>query len=291
MGVRSKIPWWAKLGFKLALSKLPLPYVFWRRLGLFRHGNMDDPARAIRAFEKYYREALTHGSVPSDFSSLELGPGDSILAGVVARAYGASAVWLVDAGYFADTSVQACQATSRQLLSQGRVLPSIEQANDLTEILSQLNINYLTRGTRSLSEVPDASIDFFWSQVVLEHVPRDEFPEFLRQLRRVAKLGAVGVHSIDFRDHLSDRLNNLRFSREQWEGAFFRNGGFYTNRLRPREMLSMFTEAGFAVEVLAETRWPKMPIQRHQLAREFQTLLDEDFMVAEIEIVVRPIVG
>lgn len=288
MGLMAKMPWWSKLGLKLLLSRLPLPYGFWRGLGLFRHGYMDDPQRAIRTYEKYHAQAQPQGGFPPGFRVLELGPGDSVLSGLVARAYGAGKVWLVDAGNFADTGVNACQRTVGALRERGLGLPSIEGVASLPDVLRALNIDYLTRGTKSLAQIPDASIDFFWSQVVLEHVPRDEFAELLQQLRRVVKPGGVGVHSIDFRDHLGGGLNNLRFSRERWESSFFRGGGFYTNRLRPREMLAMFSEAGFAVELLAETRWPEMPIRQQDLAPEFRALPEEDFMVAEIEVLLRP---
>lgn len=289
MGVMSKVPWWLKLGLKLLLSKLPLPYSFWQTLGVFRHGYTDDPDRAIRTFEKYFYHALNYAKLENDFVSLELGPGDSILTGIVARAYGASCAWLVDAGSFANTSVNSCQIVAKDLSSRGKSIPTIESAVDVEEILHLLNINYLTNGTQSLVEIPDASVDFFWSQVVLEHVPRDEFLELLKHLRRVAKPSSIGIHSIDFRDHLSGNLNNLRFSKALWEGRFFRNAGFYTNRLRPREMLAMFSEAGFTAELLAETRWSEMPIKRHELASEFQVLSDEDIMVAEMEVLLRPI--
>lgn len=288
MGVISRLPWWAKLGGKLMLARLPVPYGFWRRAGLFRHGDMNVPARALNAFDTYYRRATAHAQLVSGFRSLELGPGDSVLSGLVARAYGASHVWLVDAGYYADTDVSACKKTVEMLRAQGRAVPDIEGAISLPEVLQRAGIEYLTQGTSSLATIPDASVDFFWSQVVLEHVPRAEFPLFLQELRRIVSLGAIGVHSIDFRDHLGGGLNNLRFSHATWEGRTFRGSGFYTNRIRPREMLALFAEAGFDVELVGETRWPEMPIRRDRLAREFHALPDEDFMVAEVEIVVRP---
>lgn len=288
MGMISRLPWWAKLGAKLMLARLPVPYRIWRRAGLFRHGDMNIPARAVEAFDNYYRRAIAHEQLVPGFRALELGPGDSVLSGLVARAYGASHVWLVDAGAYADTDVFACKETVNILRALGKAAPDIDGAASLTEILQRAGVEYLTQGTASLASIPDASIDFFWSQVVLEHVLRADFAQLLRELRRTASPNAIGVHSIDFRDHLGGGLNNLRFTRAVWEGNAFQESGFYTNRIRPSEMVAMFAEAGFDVTTVGETRWPNMPIRRERLAPEFHALPDDDFMVAELEIILRP---
>jgi SAM-dependent methyltransferase len=282
------IPWWLKLSAKLVLARLPVSYGFWRSIGLFRHGEMNDPARAIRTFCSYYERAQKYAALPAGFESLELGPGDSILAGLAARAYGAKRAWLVDAGSFATTDIHVCKQVVELLRQNGANPANIDDARNLTEALEKSNVRYLTEGTKSLAHIPDASIDFFWSQVVLEHVPKEEFPRMLQELRRILKADGIGVHSIDFRDHLGGGLNNLRFSSRIWESHYFRNSGFYTNRIRPRDMLMMFSDAGFVVEVIKETRWPQLPLARNKMAREFYALPDDDFMVAEIEIIIRP---
>lgn len=289
MALAAGVPWWVKLWAKLLLARLPIPYGFWRRLGLFRHGDMNVPERAIAAFESCFRMARSHGDLPPGFSSLELGPGDSVLSGLVARAHGAGSVWLVDAGQYADTDPDACRQTVALLRAQGMSPPDLEKAGTLAEVLRLSGVHYLTSGTASLQTLPPASIDYFWSQVVLEHVPRTEFPEFVAALRRAVKDTAIGVHCIDFRDHLGGGLNNLRYAHARWEAPLFRSSGFYTNRLRPREMLALFVAGGFSVEVIRETRWPEMPIRREQLAPEFQAFEDEDFMVAELELILRPV--
>ncbi len=288
MDMISQLPWWAKLYSKLVLARLPVPYSLWRKLKLFRHGEMNDPARAIRTFEAYYRRAREHGEISPGFTVLELGPGDSILSGLVARSMGASRAWLVDAGAFADTNVASCHRTVTMLRQAGHADLGLDDATGVDEILKRANVTYLTGGTASLDEIPDASIDFFWSQVVLEHVPHEEFPEFLRQLRRIVKPQGIGVHSVDFRDHLSNALNNLRFSHETWEGRVFRNSGFYTNRIRPGAMLAMFKEAGFDVEVVAETNWPEIPTPRAAMAMPFRELPDAELCLAEYEVLLRP---
>jgi len=284
----SKLPWWAKLYVKLMLARLPVPYSLWRKLKLFRHGEMNDPARAIRTFENYYRRARENADIAPGFTVLELGPGDSILSGLVARSMGASRAWLVDAGAFADTDVDACHRTLALLRQAGHADLGLGDATSVDDMLRLANVTYLTHGTASLSDIPDASIDFFWSQVVLEHVPHDEFPEFMRQLRRIVKPQGIGVHSVDFRDHLSNALNNLRFSRETWESKAFRNSGFYTNRIRPATMLALFKAEGFDAEVVAEIYWPEIPTPRTAMAAPFGELPDGELRLAEFEVLLRP---
>ncbi len=285
----SKIPWWAKLYAKLVLARIPVPYSLWRKLKLFRHGDMNDPVRAIRTFENYYRCACKHVDFLPGFTVLELGPGDSILSGLVARSMGASHAWLVDAGSFADIDVKACHKTLSLLGQAGYKDFDLGDATRLEEILQRANVTYLTRGTASLADIPDASVDFFWSQVVLEHVFLDEFPELLRQLRRIIKPRGIGLHSVDFRDHLSNALNNLRFSHDTWESRAFRNSGFYTNRIRPNAMLALFRESGFDVEVEAKTFWAEIPTPRSAMAAPFRNLPDEELRLAEFELLLRPV--
>jgi len=288
MGLMSQLPWWVKMGAKLGLARLPVPYGFWKRIGIFRHGEMMVPERAISAFESHFDCAKQHGDLPSGFQSLELGPGDSVLSGFVARAFGAKKAWLVDAGPFAETGIEGCRELLDLLAARGRPLPGIS-ATTLPAAMAQAGVVYLTDGARSMAAIPDASVDFAWSQVVLEHIHREDFPALMRELRRVVTPGSIGVHSIDFRDHLGGGLNNLRFADDLWETDGFRNSGFYTNRIRPREMIGLMEAAGFAVDVIDQQRWPALPLPREKMAPQFREFTDEDFMVCEMRIVMRPV--
>jgi hypothetical protein len=245
------------------------------------------PERAIAAFRSHFADAEKHGRVSNGFQSLELGPGDSVLSGFVARAYGAERAWLVDSGTFAESDVASCRKTLELLASQGRLSPPTA-GSTLQEVMAQADVVYLTDGTRSIGMIPDRSIHFFWSQVVLEHVYRADFPLLMRELRRVAAPDAIGVHSIDFRDHLGGGLNNLRFPDKIWEAAAFRDSGFYTNRIRPREMIGLMESAGFSVEVISEQRWPKLPLARDKMASQFKRFADEDFMICDMRVVMKP---
>ena len=77
-------------------------------------------------------------------------------------------------------------------------------------------------------------------------------------------------HNINYKDHLGESLNNLRFSEQIWESDLFANSGFYTNRIPAVEMHQYFKNVGFNLIVEDYGRWDKLPINRKNLAREFK---------------------
>lgn len=155
-------------------------------------------------------------------------------------------------------------------------------------MLSSCGATYLTRGLASLRAVPTASIDFVFSNAVLEHVRKHELPDLLSELRRVLKRNGRCCHRVDLQDHLGGALNNLRFGDALWESRFMAESGFYTNRVRYREMLSLFEQAGFQVEVKRELRWNSLPTPRNKLHPRFRLLEQGDLLVYGFDAVLRP---
>lgn len=288
MELKQYLPWWFKMAAKIALSRFPLPYGFWRSLGLFRHGDMTHPHRALDAFRIRFESAAAIRPLATGFVCLELGPGDSLLSGLVARAFGASRVYMVDNGNYVVHDMELYRQMAALLREQGMPVPEAEQASGLQELIEACGITHLTEGVHSLRKIPDRSVDYAWSQVVLEHVPRAEFCQLLTELRRVKSSQALGSHSIDLRDHLGGALNNLRFTDSLWESALFRRSGFYTNRIRYSEMLSLIDNAGFDVRVVRASRWEALPTPRHVMTERFASMDDDELQVAEFEIVMWP---
>lgn len=147
----------------------------------------------------------------------------------------------------------------------------------------------LSRLPAGYGAIPDASVDFIWSQAVLEHIRRAEFPEFMAETRRVLKPEGVCSHRIDLKDHLGGSLHNLRFFEAVWESRFMSDSGFYTNRLRYGELLDIFRAAGFAVHVTDRREWNAPPIRRDKLAEPFRGLSEDDLSVSEFGVVLRPL--
>lgn len=290
--MKRHLPWWLKISLKLMLSKVPLPYSLWAKAGAFRHGDMNQPQRALDSLAIHAATAnlLDRQSAMPRFSQvginvLELGPGDSAFTAVIAKAMGANKVWLVDAGAFAVTDMHAYQALFAFLRKQGFSLAHIQNPESFSEVLGQSDATYLTNGVRSLTRLNDQSVDFCFSNAVLEHIPKRDMALLARELLRVLRPGGICVHRVDLQDHLGGQLNNLRFSEAIWESRLFRNAGFYTNRLRFSEIVALFEQAGFSCKVPRVVYWDQLPTPRFSMNALFSSFPDEDLRVKGFDLV------
>lgn len=282
------LPWWIKIPAKIVLSRLPLKYGLWRRFQLFRHGAMVDPVYALEVFEAHFR-AIGTDRLAEGFTALELGPGDSMLSAILVRAFGGEACYLVDSGNFAVRTPEIYRRAVQRYRDLGYDnLPPVEAIMSVDAMLDLTNGRYDVDGLNSLRAIADKSIDFVWSQAVLEHVRREDFPETLRQMRRIIRDHGVCSHRIDLKDHLSGGLNNLRFPPEIWEGDLFSRSGFYTNRFRRSELVGMFEDAGFDVDIVKTDRWDELPLPRASLHFDWAGLPDEELCISGLNVVLTP---
>jgi SAM-dependent methyltransferase len=289
-------PWWIRIAAKMVLARLPVPYRLWKRLRLFEHGDMNQPQRAFDILVEHARSArvLDTGSklprLPGngrDFNVLELGPGDSLFTAVIAQALGASRCWLVDAGPFAGKDMNGYVALFSFLRQSGFPLATVPDIKTIDDLLRVFNAEYLTDGVHSLSALPDASIDFCFSNAVLEHVPKGDFQQMAHELLRVLKPGGVCLHRVDLKDHLGGALNNLRFREATWEGSLFRNSGFYTNRIRFGQMVRLFEAAGFECTMPRILRWNALPTPLIKLDPSFRQLPEDDLLISGFDIMLK----
>jgi hypothetical protein len=167
------MPWRFEIGTKIILSRLLTSFTFWQNLGLFRHGSMDNASYAINVFDTHVKHAGLQGQL-KDKIILEFGPSDSVATAIIAYCYGARAV-LVDVGSFAKIKPQVYSTLIRYLQSIELRPPAIEHCDSLASLLSACGARYLTNGLESLAEIAADSVDFIFSQAVLEHVRRSEF--------------------------------------------------------------------------------------------------------------------
>jgi SAM-dependent methyltransferase len=274
-----RIPWWAKISAKLMMSRLSLSYFTWSRLGIFRHGRMDDGGYARRVFA-FHRSQID--ALPEDATCLEIGPGDSLFTAISARQAGFARSILVDAGRYANDDLPLFVATAR---SSGVNSKTVDRWSSIDKALGDLNAVYLTDGLASLRSIPDNSVHLVFSQAVLEHVRKGEYADFVAEMKRVLVPGGIASHQVDLQDHLSGGLNNLRFPDSIWEKPLFSEAGFYTNRLSCSDHLRTFADAGFELRSVTRQTFERPPIKRRSLARQFSDRSDDDLAVLGFHLV------
>jgi len=276
--------WAIKIVAKLILSRLRLPYRMWAKLGVFRHGHMETAQYVVSVFTNHIKNAFPNG-LPLGATVLELGGGDSLASALVAKAYGAGRIYLVDVGEFARMDVEFYKEIARRFAELGLDVPDISNAATLREILRTCNAEYLTGGLESLRNIPSQSVDFVWSQAVLEHVRKAKFEATMVELSRILKLEGKASHVVDFKDHLANALNHLRFSETLWESDLFASSGFYTNRIQARTMLDMFRRCGFEnIRVLREWRWNRLPTPSRSIDPSFRRVPEVDLLTSCITV-------
>ena len=169
-------------------------------------------------------------------------------------------------------------------LKKGIKTSDINQIKNISELLEKCNSKYLVNGINSFKEIPDNSIDFIFSQAVLEHVNLYDFKELLYQTKRVLSKNGICSHRVDLGDHLGGKLNNLRFSEKLWESNFFKKSGFYTNRLRCCEIINICNEVGFKVKKIKKRKWLKPVISSSKLNYKFQIFSETELLISGFDI-------
>lgn len=271
---------------KIILSRLPVGGRQWQGLNLFRAGTMDSPEEAFAIFKAHFDAAGL--SCLDGRTVLELGPGNSALTALFAASLGATRTWLVDAQELASQDIALFRQTEYMLAELGFSSPGLNEISAVNELMARLNAVYLTGGLESLKTIPDGAVDFLFSNAVLEHIRLAEFAKTLAEMRRVLKPNGIASHQIDFRDHLQDGLNNLRFSQRVWESDFMANSGFYTNRITWPMMEKLFQNAGFSVELRSSRLWPHgLPTPQKKMALPFKNIPEDQLAMMDAHVVLQ----
>lgn len=278
-----QVPWQLKIAAKVILSRVPISHRLLSRAGIFNVGGMDKPKYAVGVFNRHFQNAV-FARKDQPFVTLELGPGHSVFSAVIARTFGASASYAVDASPLAIADMEHYHQLESYLRESGLNPPSLAKCTDLQCVLDACNAQYMTNGVESLKRIPTASVDFIWSHTVLQHVRRKDFAPLLAEMRRIQRPDGVGSHTLSLSDILGGNLNDLRFSEKTWESNLMANSGFYTNRIRYGELLTMFREAGFIPQVYRTAHWDRLPTPREKMAPQFAKLPESDLQISGFDV-------
>lgn len=110
--LKTYTPWWMKLSVKVVLSRLPIPYNFWKSVALISHGSMDKPSYAYQVFIQHFNRFQPP---KKGFVSLELGLGDSLFSVSISKALGCRKSYLVDVSDFANKKLAKYQPMTKLL--------------------------------------------------------------------------------------------------------------------------------------------------------------------------------
>ena len=160
--MKPRIPWQAKVVSKVLLSRVPFAYSLWRKIGLFKHGDMVRPEYAYKVFTTHFNRS-DFLNKNDKYTALELGPGDSVLSAILAKIFGASKCYLVDSGRYAKDDLSLGKHLLDYLKTKGhRVSFDLEKYNSLNDLIVSLDCSYMTNGLNSLRLISTRTPYFFF---------------------------------------------------------------------------------------------------------------------------------
>jgi len=263
--------WQYKAMVQNAIARLPMSdpiyYAVQRTFGDLRPSRFD-PMEWISAACEMVLWLKSAGYRIAGKQFLEVGTGRALGMPLTLWLCGAGGTVTVDLNRYLSTGlVMDCnrylrrnQAKIREFLqradddgdSQKRLDQLLAFSGNIGSFLDLIHVQYLAPADAGKLPFPDHSFDFHFSYAVLEHVPGPIILQILREAKRILRPTGAVLHSIDLSDHFwySDnsiqRINCLRFSQEEWR-RWAGNKYMYHNRLRVRELLELFAEAGVRI--------------------------------------------
>ena len=98
----------------------------------------------------------------------------------------------------------------------------------------------------------------------------DELKELIFKMNRVIQSGSFISHNINYKDHLSESLNNFRFNEKIQESDLLANSGFYTNRVPAIKMYRLLKNDGFNILQESLGAWSELLIPRLSISYDFK---------------------
>ena len=268
--------WILKIFLKIILSRLPIEQKFYRKIGIFRNGGMNKVEYSKKIFFGHLGDLKSFKDI-NEPVILEIGPGDGIATAIYSRVYNSSKVYLIDIEEFADNDISKYKDMIFSLKNDKNFKNiNLSSLNTLPDLLKEFNTSYLTNGIESFKKIENLSVDYIFSHSVMEHIRLSSLDKMIEEMNRVLKVGGLISHNINYKDHLSDSLNNLRFSKRIWESNTFANSGFYTNRVPAVEMHQKFVKSGFEIIYQNFGSWSKLPLKRKYIHQEFNKYTDKE---------------
>lgn len=249
------------------------------------------------------RSRAASGRPGSSFTVLELGTGWYPIIPIAMRLCGASIVWTVDIvsllsperlrqaiGFFVEYDRtgrldELLPGVRRERVAELKtLLTTARESRSVSGTLERINVRPLVCDVHS-ANLDRGAVEFFISNCVLEHIPREEIISIFSTFRRLAAPSAVMSHLIDMSDHYADfdssitPFNFLKYSERAWR--WFNNRLHFQNRLRITDHRKIHEGAGFAILGEYNVQGSEAALDSVRLAGEFRDYPREDLRVTQ----------
>jgi SAM-dependent methyltransferase len=286
--------WQAKARAFSALSIVPFGTNLHFLLQRYVTRRLPRPEKQIKAIYARTQKLLGHyaalGARPVDVSTFfEFGSGRDLVVPLVISACGARRFITVDIERLAKFNLIRSNAVVVAKLG-GITRPALSSWDDLDR---DWGVDYRAPADARATGIENDTIDCAVSVETLEHIPKDDIFDILREVRRILRPDGIALMQIDYGDHFKgfdpsiSSFNFLTYSDEDWQP--FQSRFQYVNRLRHSEYVSLFRRAGFEIVLVCPDCRPVEPAILARLAPRFQGFSEEDLFTLGALIVARPV--
>jgi len=238
-----------------ALPKSDLVYdLIQKHLTRKWYRNVSDTMSVPNNYTEHINTFRTHYGDISQATYFEFGVARDIFSALLNYCFGMSRQLAVDLRPLARRElINNLIRQLRDLRHPGFVRTPVREIGPdfVSDLKSFYGIDYRAPSDARAVNMPDGSVDLIASTSTLEHIPKNDIAEILKECHRLCNNQSVVSMEIDYTDHYSHvdghitPYNFLQFSDKQWEYLNIKH--YYTNRLRHSDHLALFDQAGFRI--------------------------------------------
>jgi len=153
-------------------------------------------------------------------------------------------------------------------------------------------IRYIAPFDATSCDIDTGSIDVITTTSVFEHIPSNILPDIMKEFRRIIRNTGLMSHVVDYSDHYAHAdpritdFHYLRFSENEWKKH--NPSIHFQNRLRTRDYIAIFSNAGFDVVSIAEWKGPIEALEQTSVDASFQPYSREELLALGADFICRP---
>lgn len=245
-------------------------------------------------YSKIFEEMLDSVGI-KDFlkkTVCEVGPGEFLYNAFYEYQMGAVKEYLIDVEDWAGVGNGKQGYDEPRIALSSSLEINRELPNNLVDLplgkqLEKINAVYSIEGIGGYSLIMDASVDFIFSNVVLQHIRKREFEQTIGEMSRIMKLGAIAFHTVDLRDMLGGHKRHLEIPSNVWEDDIHYSMPCYTNRIQCNQMCDVFEKKGFSIMKVERGYFDDIPVKKNRLIDEFKDIPEEELMTSQFSIILK----